>query len=210
MAALKQKIMDNQDRIGLWKIEEPCAFFEQQLPGIVNNPNWYRKTKGRKLEWLASRYLLTKLLDVKGAYQLYKNHTGKPFFNNSSLNVSFSHSAKYVAAIIGENRVGIDIQRMTPRIKKLSFKFLCETEKEKFTQEKELENLHLIWGAKEALYKVYGTTDLFFKRDIEVQTIDRNENKGKIIALVNRTNKQTTHEIAYEWIEDHLLVHTIN
>lgn len=192
-----------ETRLGVWKIEEPSSFYQIELPGIAFNPNWQRKTDNKKLEWLASRYVLKQMMPLGKTYHLYKSHTGKPFFKDCNKNISFSHSKKYVAVIISEQRIGIDIQRKTPRIKSLAFKFLSGVERARFEERLDIRQLHVIWGAKEALYKVYNSKQLFFKRDIEINRITPQQ----IEAKVKFENGEYLHQLRYNWLEDYLLVY---
>lgn len=64
--------------------------------------------------------------------------------------------------------VGIDIEAQRPQIRKLSVKFVSETEQLRWGNGLTDEALHLIWGAKEVLYKLYSKGGLDFKTDLSI------------------------------------------
>jgi 4'-phosphopantetheinyl transferase len=68
--------------------------------------------------------------------------------------------------------VGIDIERMRPRIEKVRERFLHTEESASINKDKVLEQLTLAWCAKEALYKLYGQRNLDFRENIRVEIPD--------------------------------------
>jgi len=126
------------------------------------------KTDGRKRQWLAARHLLAQLLP--GEFQVdqfQKDAHGKLHLPScNTLQVSISHTADYVAAAFSTTRpVGIDIERVSPRIRKVAPKFLSEGEWRDSTPDHELA---MLWCLKEAAYKVYGKKGLSLKEHIRV------------------------------------------
>jgi len=93
--------------------------------------------------------------------------------------ISISHSQDKVAVIASPFNVGIDIQKLVEKMRRLSVKFLGTTEAE---WDNSLEDLHVIWGAKEAMYKAWGKRGIDFARDMQVHKFqwigDRLETTG--------------------------------
>ncbi|MFT5383434.1 MAG: 4'-phosphopantetheinyl transferase, partial [Saprospiraceae bacterium] len=99
--------------LGLWKIEEEEDFFMDKLTLLPLELDLINATKGhRKLEWLASRWLLHQMSgrDIRGA--CLKNEFGKPYLENSFFEISISHSRELVSVIAAPQAVGIDIQKL--------------------------------------------------------------------------------------------------
>jgi len=67
---------------------------------------------------------------------------------------SLSHKPKYVAAVVSQNKVGIDIEEMKPRTESLFAHVASDEEWE--LKEKSWDTLFRYWTAKEATLKVIG------------------------------------------------------
>ena len=101
--------------------------------------------------------------------ELVKDTDGKPHLEDSLFYVSISHTVGYSAAIAHPRQCGIDVQRIVPRIRRLAPKFVGPTEQTQLNETEELIQLHLIWSAKEAMYKAYGRRQLDFKEHLFVR-----------------------------------------
>ena len=149
MSIFIQKSIPENGQIGIWKIEESEDFFKNQLSISQEQSQVLdQKHPKRKMEWLASRYLVKQLSNGQSCK---KDAFGKPYFPNSPLKLSISHSGEFAAVVTNSQTVGVDIQKITPRIRRIAPKFLGKEEQENLTEVHFLEKLHVIWGAKEAL-----------------------------------------------------------
>jgi len=92
-----------------------------------------------------------------------KNDAGKPHLRDSPFHVSISHTVNYAAAIAHPAPCGIDVQRLVPQIRRLAPKFVSDKENRQLIAPHELLQLHLVWAAKEAMYKAFGRRQLDFK-----------------------------------------------
>lgn len=164
----------------LWKIEET----EEHLLSLLNlNATEladFERTKvaEKRLEWLAARNALKHLVQPYGQFYLNKDEYGKPHLDHSDWHVSMSHAKGYGAASIQKvNPVGIDIELARPQISRIAKKFLHK-EEYKWTDQS-VNSLTMIWGAKEALYKLHGRTQLIFAEQLLIHPIS--ESRGTII-----------------------------
>jgi 4'-phosphopantetheinyl transferase len=196
--------------LGLWKIEEEEDFFMDKLTLLPLELDLINATKGhRKLEWLASRWLLHQMSgrDIRGA--CLKNEFGKPYLENSFFEISISHSRELVSVIAAPQAVGIDIQKLVNKIESISHKFLREEEKASLSKKNYLEHLHVYWGAKEALFKAYGRKQLDFKQHIFIKPFAFNLRVGKCYGYVQKEDYYADFELRYEQIDDYILVYAI-
>ena len=69
---------------------------------------------------------------------------------------SVSHKPKYVAAVISNSRIGIDIEEVKPRSGSI-FNYVASEEEWKLCGGKSWEALYRCWTAKEAVVKAAGT-----------------------------------------------------
>ncbi|WP_420459530.1 4'-phosphopantetheinyl transferase family protein [Neolewinella sp.] len=156
---------------GLWSITESedwlrgqCKLFPREEDQLL-----YIKGEERRREFLAARQLLHVMSGRRERAELVKDEDGKPHLPDSKFFVSISHTVGYSAAVAHPQPCGIDVQRIVPRIVKLAPKFVGAGERKQLTEKEELEQLHLIWAAKEAMYKAYGRRQLDFKRNLFVE-----------------------------------------
>lgn len=164
----------------IWKIEETEEQLLEFLKLNSQELNDFDSTKvpERRLEWLAARNALKHLINPFGQFYLNKDEFGKPHLEKTDWEVSMSHTKGYGAASIHLSKpVGIDIELERPQISRIAKKFLHKKEKE--WSDQSISSLTKIWGAKEALYKLHGRTQLIFSEQLQVYPFA--EKKGHII-----------------------------
>ena len=212
MALWYEKHWQNGYQIGIWKIDETEPYFLERLELNDSEAVELAKTKGRRrLEWLASRYLVHHLFSDDPAWDripMHKDEFGKPHLNDAEFHVSFSHSYEFVAVILGKMTVGIDIQKFVPKITALERKFMRKVESESLSEKTRLEHLHLYWGAKEALYKCYGRRRLDFKQHILVEPFGY-QAFGQTTGRVIKDGFQQTYEIIFMKTGNYFLVYAL-
>lgn len=166
----------NRFTFSVWEIAEPSEFFEQEMPLSESESLELRSLKDlRRLEWLASRWLLHKTTGAAQRLPLAKNAFSKPFFlDQPDLNCSLSHSHGVVGALLAPEVCGCDIQVMVDKMALIAHKFLGNNELQQlknWPQELIPEYYHLIWTAKESMYKAYGLKALDFRMHMEVSRL---------------------------------------
>lgn len=110
----------------------------------------------RKKEFLGIRCALMSIgIPVN---KLFYNKRGKPILkNNKKHHVSFSHAYELIAIAVSNNKIGIDIEYIrSEKILKIKKKILRQDEISFIQQKNEIDQLHIIWGIKESLYKLNG------------------------------------------------------
>ena len=150
----------------IWKIVEDKTFFLKELD--IPNEQIPKLTQIGELEWLASR-LLAKKIDNLEPHEILKNEFGKPYPKRQVLELSISHSHSYAAYGSSNCDIGIDLQIVKPKIRRIAKKYTDEAElsvlPDQFTFE---EKLHFLWTIKEAIFKLYGRKQLPFLDGIRV------------------------------------------
>lgn len=179
--------------MGIWEITEDLnellsihKFDDEDKKHFDNFTN-----KNRKLEWIATRILLKKLLSENK--KIIYNKNGKPFLSDNSYKISISHSKKLVILILSKTHdVGIDIENiLSERINKVRSKFLSEKEINSINLKNRTSQLYVYWCAKEALYKIFNEKNLNFKQNIFIEPFilkKRGSFKGNI-TIQKLTNK---------------------
>lgn len=156
-------------KLGVWEINENISFFRDRIDLFPEEYEEIEILKARKLlEWYCSRYLLHIMSnrDIRGA--CLKDEFGKPYLKNSDYYISMSHSHELTAVIASRSIVGIDIQYKVEKISRIAGRVLSEFELDDLHQNYSLDALHVYWGAKEAMYKIYGRKEIDFKKELFV------------------------------------------
>jgi phosphopantetheine--protein transferase-like protein len=140
---------------------------ESAFPNVENR-EYFDKIKSRKnqdsiKESLCALLVLAEL--IKRAHCcsedliFSRQESGKPYFSNSPIEFSLSHSHGYAAAAISDSsRVGIDVetaQISAEKAEKLAQRFFSEAEIKEFQAAPQ--SFLKIWTKKEALAKMLGT-----------------------------------------------------
>ncbi len=182
MPLFYQHNINDHSRLGIWQIKEPESFFLKTIPlkKDVSHPH-------KRLQHLAGRYLLPFLFDDFPLSEILIADTRKPFLENEKFHFSISHCGDYGAAIVSSaNRVGIDIELMTPKIEKISHKFLSVADRNFVDDQRthhDLEKLlTILWSSKEAIFKWYGLGEVDFINHMQLRkTVNAtNENEWEL------------------------------
>jgi 4'-phosphopantetheinyl transferase len=209
MGLLLKKMLENGTVVGIWKVDEDIDFFTQNLDLQAVEEAELANLKGRRrLEWLASRFLVHDMLlsqNYEDRVPVLKDDFGKPHLWNTPFHLSFSHSHEMVAVILANTLTGIDVQIIVPKIDRLAEKFMRTEELAILQPETRLEHLHVYWGAKEALYKAHGRRELDFRGHIFIEPFDY-QPVGQTLGRVEKDGEAWFFEVFFEKIGDYVLV----
>lgn len=197
-------------KLALWDIKEDEHWFLSRLELSEAEVEKLAKIKGRKrIEWLAARYLVHYLTGSADRMPLQKDQYGKPFLPGSELQLSISHSQQLAAALIAPPNLGIDIQKLVPKLERLMHKYMSEAEIESLDKARLLEQLHVYWGAKEALYKAYGRRELDFCKHIQVAAFSYSPIGGVTSGYVAKKAFRAEYRLFYRLVEGYMLVYAL-
>ena len=118
-------------------------------------------------------------------------------------------SHHFSAIIISDQTVGIDIELQREKIIRIADKF-CDCEFQYLDRKKEQEyikKLTVIWGAKEAIFKIRNEKGISFKDHIKVKALDLNENQTQAELHFDVIIKDFN--VYYEEFEDFSLVYAL-
>jgi 4'-phosphopantetheinyl transferase EntD len=138
---------------------------------MLDNKSWLEdilsiKADVKKQEKLAVRVLLKGLLGEEKQICYYD--TGRPYLEDSSYYISISHTKGYVAiALDRANKVGIDIEQFSDKVRRVRSKFISD--REYIDPQQELLHLLLHWSAKESIYKILDISGIELKEDAIIQ-----------------------------------------
>lgn len=157
--------------LGVWEITETeqvladrCSLTAEESHRLVSMTH-----PARRLEFLTTRVLVHTL--APGEVIRYDD-AGKPHLE-SGRHISISHSQNRVAVILSFRfQVGIDIEKMRATIHRLAPKFVSEKDRAAWQVPLSENDLHVIWGAKEVLFKLYSLGEVDFRKHMHVAPVD--------------------------------------
>ena len=199
------RIVGNTTQILVWKVTESYTELLEQV--ILNETNRMR-LDGIKSEMHQRAFLsVRKLLQETGHtdLDLYYDEFGKPHLYGEK-HISITHSHNFSAIIISDETVGIDIELQRDKITRIADKF-CDSEFQflDLDSEEYIRKLTVIWGAKEAIFKIRNEKGISFKNHINVQSFELNVKQND--AKLHFNNVVKDFNIHFEEIEDFTLVY---
>lgn len=207
MALYLKKEFEDGTTIGVWQVSET----EAELRAMTSVPSdeleeiSFIKSESLRKQKLAVRALLDKLFEEK----VYLSHhdNGKPYIENNAVNISITHTDKFVAIILNETEeVGIDCESMDRDFSAVEKKALSEEEIEDLDDDKRNEQLAIYWCAKEAVYKKMSQYRVDFAEQIEVESF-RLRGEGEIEAtFIHKDGYEEELSLQYITFERHVLV----
>ena len=206
MGLYLKKKLDNEAEIGVWQITET----EEELKELSSTPTdemeeiSFIRSESLRKQRLAVRALLNTLFDEK----VYLSHhdNGKPYLENNPVNISITHTEKYVAVILHEEEnVGIDIESLDRDFSVVEKKALSEDEIEDLEDEKRNEQLAIYWCAKEAIFKLLSRYNVDFAEQIEVERF-RPRGEGELEATFTYKDEEEEFDLEYITFDRHVLV----
>lgn len=155
----------------VWHISENLDFFSEKIS--------YRSTAtntGRIEQQMASRYLLELMHPAFPFDKVHAKDGGKLVLPASTPNFCLSHCSQFAAAIMSaELSVGIDIEKIDPKVLKVAPKFLNQSELDWLSNldiESQKQYTTLCWSIKETVFKWWGNGGVDFANHIHIPTID--------------------------------------
>ena len=206
MGLYLKKKLDNEAEIGVWQITET----EEELTELSSTPSdemeeiSFIRSESLRKQRLAVRALLNTMFDEK----VYLSHhdNGKPYLENNPVNISITHTEKYVAVILHEEEnVGIDIESLDRDFSAVEKKALSEDEIEDLEDEKRNEQLAIYWCAKEAVYKLLSRYNVDFAEQIEIERF-RPRGEGELEATFTSKDDEEEFDLEYITFDRHVLV----
>lgn len=210
MPLILDKTIDQHTRIAVWDAQEGNAYFKRSMQLTQAEKKAYQLMKPhRQREWMTSRFLLHFISGDKERTPILKTEYGKPYRHDCPKHISISHSKDKVAVIISNRAVGIDVQNEVEKITRIKHKFISDSESSKLPSEDLVPYYHVFWGAKESMYKAYGTKELDFKEHMHVYPFRFFKNDLELKGWVRKDDFDKTYDLIVHKIESDYLVYCL-
>lgn len=192
--------------IFIWKIDESLAQLEK---GVKLNDRSIKRIQGMRSESHKKGFLaVRKLLETAQLtdFDLYYTDDGKPHLKNGRI-ITISHSFDFSAIAISNNEIGIDIEKNRDKIQRIASKFIG-SENDFLCNENLTEQLTVIWGAKESLFKIHPDGGLLFIEHLPIEKFKLYQKTTTGQILKDTTNK--TYKIYFDIFDGYTLVYATN
>lgn len=202
------KKINSRTLLGRWTLQETISQLQTHpdLPASLILPETITHEK-RRAEWLASRILAYQMLRhfTATTYTLENTTNGQPIFKSSPYQISISHTQQQVAVLLSEEyAVGIDIERVQQKVKRIQDKFLSLPEKLAIGDD--LTALTIAWSAKETLYKLHGRKNIIFSENLRLLSF-LPARSGSLEAFIQTTFLQQKYTVYFEVENDTVLTY---
>ncbi|MBP5500173.1 MAG: 4'-phosphopantetheinyl transferase superfamily protein, partial [Bacteroidales bacterium] len=189
----------------VWKITES----EEELRASLSHPEYFeakirnlKPGSRRMMEILSVRRALKELMYGEEKRIVYDRY-GKPSIDEPDAPfISFSHTKHYVAVIISDVPVGIDIERRGDRVQRVVPQFLTPDEVTVLSLTPDIDlAFHLAWSGKESAFKVLGQSFYDLKKLTSIVCVDM---ERKLI-LLHVEGRELPMRIHFDFTEDYVL-----
>lgn len=191
---LLSKTEENNATILIWELTESIQELEK-ISSFSNTSHLH--SEKRKKEFICSRLLLK---EYNSDLQISYTENGSPILSNEEF-ISISHSANLIVIAVSKKNIGVDIQEISEKPKKLFSKFgnshHTDLSKEKCT---------LVWSIKESVFKYHKIGNVDFRNDIYIPSFTE---KGKGKLEITFKNKVTLSAF-YKRINNYYLSYVCN
>jgi phosphopantetheinyl transferase len=197
---------NSQTEVLVWKITE--TLHELKSSTTLRDTSQIR-LEGMKSESHQRGFLsVRKLLQERGYtdFDLYYDEFGKPHLRDGK-HISISHSHWFSSIILSNENCGIDLEMQRAKIISIAHKFAHEEScfLKESNQIDYIRQLTIIWGAKEAIFKIRNEVGISFKDHIHVDSFLIEEKKAN--AILNFGSLRLNYDIFFEEVEDFTIVY---
>ena len=198
-------------KVAVWEIRESREALYSKLRLDAGEKRYLESLGNHKryLHWLSSRVLIRSMIGTTEFIDLKTDTNGKPGLVNFPHRISISHSHQMAAVILSDRHdVGIDIERIDPKVMRIEQKFLSAGESEFIDRGREAEHLIACWCAKETLFKLYGRGGVDYRRDLFLGPF-KPADSGLINAKVNKADFSAEVQVSYARIGEYHLAYAV-
>ena len=207
MPLYKKIEVNSTTTIYVWKVEEDFnwLFRNTSLRDVSLARLEGMKSEIHQRGFLSVRHLLNEAGYTD--FDLFYDENGKPNLKDGK-HISITHSHNFSAIIVSSENVGIDLELQREKITRIADKFIEYEFSYLNKKERDyVRKLTVIWGAKEAKYKMCNSRSLSFKDDMKVEEFKLDKLKGK--ASVSQNEFEKAFDFHFEEFENFTLVYAL-
>ena len=205
MPLLKIIALNDYTQLLVWKITET---FDE----LFNSVSWkdvsLARVENMKAEGHQKGFLSVRRLLMEAGYtdfDLYYDEFGKPHLKDGK-HISISHSHDFSVIVLSDVNIGADLEILKDKTLKLAPRFMDVSHLKNLNKEDELIKATVVWGIKEAVFKLRNEIGISFKDHIFEDDFMIADKKCTVELRFN--NKIEYFDIVFDFIENYVFVCT--
>ena len=203
MPLLKIIALNDYTQLLVWKITES---FDELFQSTALKDVSLARLDGMKSESHQKGFLSVRRLLMEAGYtdfDLYYDEFGKPHLNDGK-DISISHSHGFSVIVLSDVNIGADLEILKDKTLKLAPRFMDVSHLENLNKEDELIKATVVWGIKEAVFKLKNEIGISFKDHIFEDDFMLADKKCTVeLRIENRIER---FDIVFDFIEDYVFV----
>ncbi len=159
------------------------------------------KSESHRKGFLAVRMLLQEI--GYSDYDLFYDDFGKPHLQDGK-HISISHSNDFSAVVISNEILGLDIEQLKEKTLKIAPRFMQIHHLEGLSFEEKLKKSTVVWGIKEAIFKIKNEKGISFPEHIFEKPFDLKDKKA--VGILQFNGKEEFFNAHFDQIENYIFV----
>jgi len=198
-------------RLLVWRLEETTDTLRKFLPAKISSALEIEYPHPQRFRQKLVVTILLEKLGLTDDPEVTYLPSGKPLPKNFDGFISISHSRMHVGILYHPHQsCGLDLEEPGERLRRLAVRFLNSKEEEWIRPSEQLQDLCLVWSAKEAVFKAIGGGGIVFREHLSVQAPQHMENGiGQTEVLFHKPGHHKKFQVRFRHLDSVLLVHTI-
>lgn len=193
-----------QTKLLVWNITEPVEALQQ---GVVLRPGSEKRLDGMVSELHQRGFLSVRQLLLSEGYHdrdVYYDEFGKPHLTDGK-HISISHSHQRASIGISNKPIGIDLEMQREKILRIADRFHENSLLSRHDSRLFVRELTVVWGIKEAIFKIRNEKGISFLDHIFVDKFDIAD--AKVNARLHFGGKITNYPCHFAEIDGYTLVY---
>ncbi|MDN3676051.1 4-phosphopantetheinyl transferase [Flavobacterium paronense] len=203
MPILKSIALNDYTQLLVWKITET---FDELFSSVALKDVSLARVENMKAEGHQKGFLSVRRLLMEAGYtdfDLYYDEFGKPHLKDDR-HISISHSHDYSVIVVSDVNIGADLEILKDKTLKLAPRYMDISHLENLSQEDKLIKATVIWGIKEAVFKVKNVIGISFKDHIFENDFDLSDKNCTVELRVDNSVEYL--DILFDFIENYVFV----
>ena len=203
MPLLKIIALNDYTQLLVWKITET---FDELFNSVVLKDVTLARVENMKSESHQKGFLSVRRLLMEAGYtdfDLYYDEYGKPHLNDGK-HISISHSHDFSVIVLSDVNIGADLEILKDKTLKLATRFMDVSHLENLNKEDELIKATVVWGIKEAVFKLKNEIGISFKDHIFEDDFMLGDKKCTVELRIE--NRVECFDVIFDFIEDYVFV----
>ncbi|MCL9809559.1 4'-phosphopantetheinyl transferase family protein [Flavobacterium luminosum] len=203
MSFYKSVKINETTELFLWKITED---YNDLYRKVSLKDVSLARLDGMKSETHQNAFLSVRMLLQHCGYtdfDLFYDEFGKPHLQDGK-HISISHALGFSAIILSNENVGIDLEQAKEKVLKIASRFMDVSHLENLTEEDQIHKATVIWGIKEAIFKLKNEKGISFPKHIFEAPFELKDKK--CTAQLHFNNSVEDFDIAFDLVEDYVFV----